>query len=794
MHISDRIVMAIVSLLAVDCLAAPRPALKNTGAGGAASGPDRNRFEDRRTGPAAPLVNGWEPVGLAGGGGMFKPAISRADPRIMLINCDMSGCYMTTDGGRFWKLIPYRERRSNTRCKPAFHPTDPRIILAPEGYGGKLKISRDQGQTWQWHGALPGPAHGEIAYDPDYPERLAAGLVDGIAISSDGGRTWRKVRGPRGPALAVHFDRTSPARARRIFAATTRGIWRSDDGGKTWNEKTRGLPWKEIYSFAGASNPTTGVIMLYCSVPSRIREGRLTGGVYRSSDRGETWERAMGRGINQDTTPADRWAGGPIAQYRHVLAADANPLTVYAANSSTGFHPPHHETVFRSDDGGRTWRDTLFLDPRFKRYNVTPNYVTATAGQSYKGGNAPFDASICPGDPRHLILTWSNCFITHDGGDHWLSGHALPAPGQTPGPGSAWVCNGLVVTTTWHYYVDPFEPNRHYICYTDIGMARSLDAGRTWIWWEKKKWAPWRNTCYELAFDPAVPGKIWGAFSNVHDIPNGNIIHNRHWGGNPERGPGGVCISTDFGETWRPVTQGLPEAPVTSIVVDPRSPPGARTLYAGVFGKGVYKSVDDGKTWRNVSRGLGAPGVNMRVCRVLLHRDGTLFALITAKRDIVDRRFRAEGVGLYRSIDGGTSWQRITNAPVLLWPKDVSVHPGDSRIIFIGATRAGDHAQEGLYRTMDGGKTWKRVARFGREHFGAYFHPEHPRWVYATMCEGRPEYSLWLSTDLGDTWKPFRSFPFSNTQRVTVDPGNPEVIYVTTFGASVLKGPATPRE
>ena len=80
-----------------------------------------------------------------------------------------------------------------------------------------------------------------------------------------------------------------------------------------------------------------------------------------------------------------------------------------------------------------------------------------------------------------MILVRNEPHITHDGGETWFGGHTYPAPGQKPGPGSAWVCNGLVVTTTWHYYIDPFEPNRHYICYTDIGMARSLDAGKTWM-------------------------------------------------------------------------------------------------------------------------------------------------------------------------------------------------------------------------------------------------------------------------------------------------------------------------
>src|SRR5262249_26387875 len=145
--------------------------------------------------------------------------------------------------------------------------------------------------------------------------------------------------------------------------------------------------------------------------------------------------------------------------------------------------------------------------------------------------------------------------------------------------GSAWSCNGLVVTTTWHYYVDPIETNRHYICYTDIGWARSLDGGKSWIWWDEKSWPPWRNTCYEICFDGEIPGKMWGAFSDVHDIPNDNIISERHG----HKHPGGVCQSLDFGASWKPIGSGMPGKPVTSIVIDPRSAKGSRTLYAGIF-------------------------------------------------------------------------------------------------------------------------------------------------------------------------------------------------------------------
>ena len=345
-----------------------------------------------------------------------------------------------------------------------------------------------------------------------------------------------------------------------------------------------------------------------------------------------------------------------------------------------------------------------------------------------------------------------------------------------------------MITTTWHYYIDPCESNRHYIAYTDLGFARSLDAGRTWIWWDKNSWAPWRNTCYEIAFDPAVPGKMWGGFSDVHDIPNDNIISERHG----HNGPGGVCVSTDFGATWRAEAEGLPARPVTSIVLDPHSPAGNRTLYAGVFMAGVFKSIDDGKTWTLKKNGLGDPQ-NLRVYRVILHQDGTLFASICAMRKAARQPLQPEGVGLYRSRDQGESWEKVNRDHPFLYPKDFSVHFADSNDILLGTCDVdGNDQQGGLYRTRDGGKSWQRIGRQGRQTFGGYFHPDHRGWIYMTLTEGAPEAGLWLSRDDGGSWEPFNDLPFSNIQRVVFDPADRQRIYVTTFGGSVWRGPVAP--
>lgn len=728
---------------------------------------------------SASPASAWTPVGLSGGGGMFTPAISPADPRVMMLNCDMSAAYISADGGATWRMIHYSQLRSNTRCRPAFHPTDPRTIYAANGWSG-LAVSHDQGQTWAPIGqGLPTDLSGPIAIDAANPSRMMVGAGESVYRSIDAGRTWTRCEGPRGSALSIHFDQARPS---TVVVGTSQGIWRSDDGGATWIVRTRGLPGGEITSFSGGSNARERITMLYCTTPRRQEGGRWTGGIYRSTDRGDTWESANGAGLNLETQAFDQWAEGPIAQYYWVTANDARPNTVYVFNSNTGIPPPHHASCYRSDDAGRSWRSTFQADPRWQPCNVEPDYTVAVDGQFYQ--SAPLGVASCPNNPDVLMtVDAGNCFITTDGGKTWRCAHTRrvrDADGAEP----RWACNGLVVTTTWNYYIDPFDPRRHYICYTDLGFARSEDAGRTWIWWALKGRAPWRNTCYQLAFDPAIRGKVWGAFSDVHDIPNDNIISGRH----RSNGPGGVCISTDSCATWGPSNAGLPAAACTGVVVDPRSPAGARTLYAGFFGAGVYRSSDDGRTWSACNEGLGSAG-NRRVCRIALHPDGTLFALVTALRR--DGRFTADGVGLFRSRDAGAHWEMINRSKLLWWPKDFTVDPRDSRIVYVGACDANGEEQGGLYRTIDGGATWTRLLRRGPQHFGAYVHPAHPGWIYATLTEDAPGAGLWLSKDDGRTWKPMTGLPFANAQRVAIDPADAGVIYVTTFGGSVWKGPAS---
>lgn len=725
---------------------------------------------------------GWEPIGLSGGGAMYSPAISPLDGKLMMVNCDMSAAYLSRDGGASWHMIHHAQLRANTRCRPAFHPLDRQVIFAANGLNA-LSVSRDGGEQWQAIGNLPGDLHGEIAIDRGNPLCMLVGASGGVWRSADGGTTWIHCDGPKGTALSFHFDQSGEPNAHACFAATVNGVWRSDDGGVSWSERDRGLPWHDVRSFAGGSDAHQ--CMLYCAIPSRVVAGAFSGGIYRSHDRGDSWQAVPGKGLNREIMRFDEWGAGDICQYHRVITSDARPLTVYACNSSTGIPPPHHATVFRSDDGGDSWQVRYNPDPRFPGVNVEPDYTTVEDQQYYQ--DVPDGVAGDANDPEHLVITDSGCLhATTDGGAHWISGHVRAGTRDAANHVTGWRNSGLVVTTTWNFYIDPFQANRQYICYTDIGFARSFDQGANWHWWPAKGRPPWRNTCYELAFDPATPGKIWGAFSNVHDIPNGNIV----WGNHSANGTGGVALSTDFAGSWSVAGSGLPQAPVTAVVIDPTSPVGSRTLYAGVFGAGVFVSRDDGGTWTAASMGLGSEQ-NKRVCRVLRHHDGTLFALVTALRK--DGRFLPDGVGLYRSKDNAANWELVNRGTILRWPKDVTIDPDNSAIMYLSACdiNGPDGAEEaGLYRSSDAGMTWKRLAREGHEHFGAYLHPQHPGWIYMTLCEGPSGAGLFLSTDKGTSFKPIEGLPFSNIQRVTVDPADPTIIYVTTFGGGVWRGPA----
>ncbi len=188
---------------------------------------------------------------------------------------------------------------------------------------------------------------------------------------------------------------------------------------------------------------------------------------------------------------------------------------------------------------------------------------------------------------------------------------------------------------------------------------------------------------------------------------------------------------------------------------------------------------------------------NRHIYSVRLHPDGTLFCSITGKRS--GRNF-SPGSRLWRSRDGGFSWECLTADLDLRWAGNFDFDPANSNFIYLTAASIPGKSQGGLYMTKDAGKTWTqlvgdgmppqkrlpaRLSRYARTFF-VKVHPRSPRRIYL----GATTHGLFLSEGGGQSWCEIRGIPFTACQRVTFDPGDHGTIWVATLGGGVWKGPA----
>jgi photosystem II stability/assembly factor-like uncharacterized protein len=665
----------------------------------------------------------------------------------MLVSCDMSGSYRSLDGGRHWEMIHCRQIRSTRSCRPLFLQDATYWATGPD-----LRVSRDKAKTWKpvLTGAPPweGAAVTHIAATSAEKPVLFVGTDTGLWRSADVGRSWERCQA--GKCYAV-----VPLGA-KVYASVDNRFLVSSDDGKSWKEIA--VPAKGergFLSLAGGIDKS-GRSSLFGAV--------FEVGILKSDDEGRTW-----RLVDE------------FRDCNDVLMARTQTEVVYAAQTG---HSGARE-VWRTRDGGKSWQSCFRMSG--PDANVERSWVQTQIHWGYY--ITPLGFGISPGDPNLvLVSTQGDFYVSRDGGDSWNQVMNIPVGILEGDPGYRYASNGLEVTSCWELLFDPFDEKRMYIAYTDIGFARSVDRGKTWIW--SARGCPWSNTFYQVIFDPRVKGRMYAATSNRHDIP-----HWTHVSPNTPRHAGGVCVSEDHGISWQVLGKGLPGLPCTSIAIDPASPAGRLTLYTTLFEGGVYKSTDGGSSWVKKSEGLGNPG-NLHAYQVKVHpKTGALYCSVTAHR--VDSTFPVPG-GLWKSTDGGESWRDITKELKLHWPGGFALHPDNPDVIYLTASTIPGGREGGIYKTTDGGRSWKRLMRdedFAKTDAPSYvhcmfvnLHPDNPDSVYA----GTGTHGLWLSEDAGKSWKRFEEIPFKNCQNVSFDPRDRTVMYVTTFGGGVWRGPHLP--
>jgi photosystem II stability/assembly factor-like uncharacterized protein/DNA-binding FrmR family transcriptional regulator len=263
---------------------------------------------------------------------------------------------------------------------------------------------------------------------------------------------------------------------------------------------------------------------------------------------------------------------------------------------------------------------------------------------------------------------------------------------------------------------------------------------------------------------------------------------------------GGVWKTVDGGVYWRCVSDGfLTSATIGALAVAPSDP---NVIYAGTgettiridvsYGDGVYRSTDAGRTWQH----LGLADTR-HIGRICVHPQDPDLVYVAALGDAFGSN---EARGVYRSKDGGRTWKKVLYRNADAGAVDLSMDPTNPRILYAGcwnARRSFWHLNSGgpgsgLWRSMDGGDTWEELSGRGGlpggllgKH-GVSASAARAGRVYALVEAEGEKTGMWRSDDFGANWvqvsnhRDLMHRPWYYTH-VFADPGHADTVYVTNL-------------
>lgn len=256
---------------------------------------------------------------------------------------------------------------------------------------------------------------------------------------------------------------------------------------------------------------------------------------------------------------------------------------------------------------------------------------------------------------------------------------------------------------------------------------------------------------------------------------------------------GGLWKSTTGGVNFRPIFDDYNQS-IGAVEIDQERPD---TVWVGTgepwtrnsisIGDGVYKTTDGGKTWKH----LGLKDTE-HIAEVLIHPENPNVVFVAALGHLWDAN---EERGLFKTEDGGKTWTKIFYIDENTGCADITINPENPNEMYATmwdfrrtaySFRSGGKGS-GLFKTTDGGKTWNKITKdlpsgiLGR--MAVEIAPSNPKTVYLTVeCEKESEKGLYKSTDAGKSWKlvstdfdtKVRPFYFS---RMVVAPSNENIVY-----------------
>lgn len=659
-----------------------------------------------------------------------------------------SGLWKTDDNGKTWQPI-FDDMPSTSIGDVAVAPSNPDVVWVGTGEANIFRASMagvgiykstDAGRTWQHMGLTDTQTIGRIIVHPTNPDIVyvaASGHewtdneMRGVFKTTNGGRTWTKVyyKSPRTGAIDLAMDPRNPdvlyasmwQRIRRKWSDprvesgyNEGGVIKTTDGGRTWTDASQGLPAPEFRGRIGIdisrSNPDT----LYALV--------------------DNYE------IGRQARPGQRDAyGRPMPEGQgFIKGAD----------------------VYRSDDGGKTWRQTSRQD------QAMINYLNDRQSGTY--GWVFGQIRIDPTNVDRIWILGVPLSVSTDGG-RTFAGFGGTSTSNVDGRST-----GGVHGDHHGLWIDPANPN---IIYNnnDGGFYMTADGGKTWTFAESAAGAQF----YNVELDTSSPPWAYGSIQD-HGSRRGRIDLGKGRGAVPavafENAPGGEG---------------------SNHAIDPANP---NIVYSHGF-YGNFSRTDLGaapEAGRGRGRGASAPIQPTDPTAELRAQWMAPFIISPHDNSIVYAGYQF----LFRSNNRGDAWEKIspdlTDNNSAQMGQNPSAIPYQSIVVIAESPRKKGLLYVGsddgrLHMTLDEGKEWSDLtAKLPvRRWISRLVASEHAEGTVYVTQRGREDDDfaayVYKSTDSGRTFTSIVSnLPAGPVNVIREDPRNPNVLYLgTDFGAFV---------
>ena len=741
------------------------------------------------------------------------------DPDTVYAATWLGGTWKTTNAGRVWTLL---EEAPISATALSVDPLHPDVVFLGDRSSPTVWRSADAGTSWDQvadfadDGALL--VMRVLAHDGTiYASTFHHGLRGGdLYRSADNGNTWERITGslPKG-ILDIAVD---PRNTNRLYVTTNiNSAYASEDSGDTWSH-IEGFP--DVGAYDIEVHPADSSILYASARGGSLPDWftRMSGdhpdgvsfsqpaGVYRSTDRGATWEQIL------ETQ----------ASCRAVRVHPDQPDLLFAVDLGDG--------LLVSRDAGATWTQenarieaivpTSLVVSGDRLYIGTQSCGVWSADLSTSSGtmawqddrsNNPVPAvhsaevQADPNNPNTLFVAAypGGLMRSVDGGITWRDRNGI---------NPSIVVDDPLRQGYYSFAIDPTDSNEMWLGTWGKGIYRSHDAMLLNVPAFGDDRAMLGVDIYQVVIDPHDPSQVYAVSEQgVFHTADGGTMWDRLDEGLPTSQVRTLAFSADgrllagtlgygvyaynrweaaweplqefreFGTFW-PMWSGRPLYQYSTLLIDPSDPD---TMYFGTFPAGIYRTTDGGEHWLEQNVGWTNDGV---------------FCLVFHPED-TDVIYAGTYNGVNRSLDGGEHWEMWNSGwPPEQWVFHIAFDPVDPEVMYAcskngeneGEGRPGSHGT--VMKSTDGGTHWYRITSgldLNQEFLRILVDPIDRRTLYlATAYQG-----VWISCDAGESWHEWNEgleareagTNGNNVANVLTLSADGKTLYFGTLGAGVWK-------